>query len=257
MLILLPPSEGKTPPSSGPVLDLAALSFPELTKTRTTVLAELIRQCRSDPDHAATLLGLGPKQSDDVGRNADLKREPCGPAIGVYTGVLFDALDYPTLSTRARKRAREHVAISSALWGLLRPNDLIPAYRLSGSVTLPGIGTLAAAWKAPVSAVLAETPGLIVDLRSGTYVSLGPIPPSAAGRAVSVRVLQERNGRRTVVSHHNKATKGRLLRALLESTLTPRTPAALLRALQKLDFRVEEAGTSVVGTHLDVIVDEP
>ncbi|MEI6363229.1 MAG: peroxide stress protein YaaA [Actinomycetes bacterium] len=255
MLILLPPSEGKTAPASGPGLDLAALSFPELGQTRSTVLAELTRQCHSDPDHAAALLGLGPKQSDDIGRNADLKRQPCGAAIDVYTGVLFDALGYSTQSARARRRTRQHVAISSGLWGLVRPADLIPAYRLNGSVTLPGLGTLARTWKEPVSSALAQTAELIIDLRSGTYVSLGPIPAAAADRAVTVRVLQEKAGRRTVVSHHNKATKGRLVRALMESKLTPRTPTALQRALTELGFHVEDDGVSAIGTHLDVIVD--
>jgi cytoplasmic iron level regulating protein YaaA (DUF328/UPF0246 family) len=216
-----------------------------------------MRQCRSDPDHAAALLGLGPKQSDDIGRNADLKRQHCGPAIAVYAGVLFDALDYPSLTPRARTRARKHVVISSALWGLLRLTDRIPAYRLSGSVRLPTLGTLAGVWKRPLSSVLDGMPGLIIDLRSGTYTSLGPIPHSAAHRAVTVRVLQETAGRRSVVSHHNKATKGRLLRALLESGSTPRTPAALQRALGDLGFCVEDAGTSAVGSHLDVIVEEP
>lgn len=255
MLILLPPSEGKTAPRSGRALDPAALSFPELASTRATVLAELIRQCRSDPDHAAALLGLGPKQADDVARNADLLRAPCGPAIGVYSGVLFDALGYPTLSPRARGRARKHVVIASGLWGLVRPTDRIPAYRLSGAVSLPGLGTVAGAWKGPVSTVLGDTPGLIIDLRSGTYVSLGPIPATAADRAVTVRVLQERDGRRSVVSHHNKATKGRLLRSLLESRSTPRTAKALQRSLEQLGFRVEDAGMSGAGRVLDVVVD--
>jgi cytoplasmic iron level regulating protein YaaA (DUF328/UPF0246 family) len=246
VLILLPPSEGKTIPSTKRTIDLAALSFPSLTATRQVVLAELMRQCRSDPDHAATLLGLGPKQSDDIGRNADLLRQPCGHAIDVYTGVLFDALGYSTLSARARSRVRKHVAISSALWGLIRPADAIPAYRLSGSASLPGIGTLASAWKGPVSDLLAETPGLIIDLRSGTYVSLGPIPAAAENRAVTVRVLQEKDGRRTVVSHHNKATKGRLLRSLLESKHTPRSVPAFHRALLALGFRAEHTAADLI-----------
>jgi cytoplasmic iron level regulating protein YaaA (DUF328/UPF0246 family) len=218
------------------------------------VLTELIRQCRSDPDHAATILGLGPKQSDDVGRNADLRRQPCAAAVDVYTGVLFDALGYRTLSARARGRTRRHVAICSALWGLVRPTDPIPAYRLTGSTTLPGTGTLASSWRSALTGVLADTPGLIVDLRSGTYVSLGPIPQSAADRAVTVRVLQDKGGKRSVVSHHNKATKGRLLRALMESHLNPRTPAAFMTALEELGFKVEGDGVTSIGAHLDVIV---
>ncbi len=147
VLILLPPSEGKSAPLSGPPVDLAALSFSELTKTRRQVLAALIKVSRADPKEASAVLGLGPTQSGELMANRGLRRHPCAPAISVYSGVLFEALDYATMSARRRRRLREHVAISSALWGLVRPDDLIPAYRLSGGVTLPGIGPLTTAWK--------------------------------------------------------------------------------------------------------------
>lgn len=257
MLILLPPSEGKSAALEGPPVEVRGLSFPSLAATRATVLDALVRLCRSDADAAATTLGLGPTQRGEVGANARLRKEPCAPAIEVYTGVLYEALDYPTLTAAARRRADEHVAIASALWGLVRPTDLIPSYRLSAGTTLPGVGTLASAWKGPVSDVLEEVDGLIVDLRSGGYVALGPIPPSAAARTVTVRVLQERNGKRTVVSHFNKATKGRIVRSLLSGRRTPRTPEAFAEALDALGYRIEWVPAAAGrATGIDVIVDE-
>jgi hypothetical protein len=58
--------------------------------------------------------------------------------------------------------------------------------------------------------------------------------------------------KRAVVSHFNKATKGRLLRALLESGARPRTVAALAGVLRELGFTVEEHP----GGRLDVLVRE-
>lgn len=257
MLILLPPSEGKSAALDGQPVDLKGLSFPSLARTRTAVLDALIQMCRTDVDSAAATLGLGPTQRGEVGANARLRKEPCAPAIDVYTGVLYEALDYPTLTQAARRRADEQVAIASALWGLVRPRDLIPSYRLSAGTTLPGLGTLASAWKGPVSAVLEDVDGLIVDLRSGGYVSLGPVPESVAERAVTVRVLQERGGKRTVVSHFNKATKGRIVRSLVSGRRTPRTPEAFAEALDALGYRIEwsPAGAGRA-TSIDVIVDE-
>lgn len=257
MLILLPPSEGKSAALDGPPVDLEGLSFPSLARPRTAVLDALIRMCRTDVNVAAATLGLGPTQRGEVGANARLRREPCAPAIDVYTGVLYEALDYATLTPAARRRADEQVAIASALWGLVRPRDLIPSYRLSAGTTLPGLGTVASAWKEPLSAVLEGVDGLIVDLRSGGYVSLGPVPVSAAERAVTVRVLQERGGKRTVVSHFNKATKGRIVRSLLSGRRTPRTPEAFADALDSLGYRIEwtPAGAGRA-TSIDVIVDE-
>ena len=258
VLILLPPSEGKSAALQGPSVDPSSLSFPELTASRKAVLGALVRLCRGDVDVAAAVLGLGPTQRGEVGANTLLHTEPCAPAIEVYTGVLYEALDYAGLSPAGRRRANEQVAIASALWGLVRPSDLIPAYRLSAGTSLPGLGPITRTWRDPVSSAIASVEGLIVDLRSSGYVALGPVPRSIADRTVTVRVLQERNGSRTVVSHFNKATKGRMVRALLSSRRAPRTPAALAQALDALGFRVEtQPARKAHPTAIDVIVDEP
>ena len=58
MLILLPPSEGKTDPGRGKPLELTSMSLPSLTPARERVLDALVALCRDQPDHAATVLGL-------------------------------------------------------------------------------------------------------------------------------------------------------------------------------------------------------
>jgi len=70
-------------------------------------------------------------------------------------------------------------------------------------------------------------------------------------RTATVRVLHEHQGRRKVVSHFNKATKGRIVRALLEAGVDPRTPARLAEALRDLGWPVE-----LHGDRLDVVVSE-
>ena len=256
MLILLPPSEGKSIPTSGPRLDLGSLSFLGLTRTRSVVLDSLARLCRVDPEGAAEALGLRVRQGHEVGRNAAIKKAPCAPALSVYSGVLFEALEYSSLPAVARRRADRDIAVASALWGLVRPRDLIPHYRLSGSTSLPGLGTMSRVWHVPVSAAIEEEPGLIIDLRSGTYQALGPVPASCADRAVTVRVLQERDGTRSVVSHHNKSAKGRIARAVLISTARPATPAQFADTLTGCGFTVEAGAPPRPGaaTRFDVIV---
>ena len=239
MLILLPPSEGKSAPESGPTLDLASLSFAELTDTRSNVLAALTHLCRGSVTKAATALGLGPTQHGEVGANTRLEQEPCAPAIEVYTGVLYEALDAASLTRAARTRLDQQVAIASGLWGLLRPSDPIPSYRLSGGVTLPRLGKLSSVWRGPITGLLEASDDLIVDMRSGAYVALGPLPESAVGRAVTVRVLTERRGKRTVVSHHNKATKGWAVRSLAQSRRRPTTFDDLMGVLSDAGHEVE------------------
>ncbi|MFM8155455.1 MAG: YaaA family protein [Actinomycetes bacterium] len=257
MLILLPPSEGKTSPAKGPSIDLTSLSFPDLRRPRTATLKALVDLCAKDP-RAAAVLGLGPTQADEVRVNAQLRKAPCAPAIEVYTGVLFDALDVRSLAKPARRRLQTGVVISSALFGLVRPEDLIPAYRLSGDIALPGIGAPAAHWRDHVGAIITESTGVIIDLRSQMYANLGPIPPEVSDRAVSTRILLERNGRRSVVSHHNKASKGRLVRALAQRSAQPTSIDSLMSALRELSWKCElsESRKSGQPATLDIIVPE-
>lgn len=259
MLILLPPSEGKHAPTRGKPLALGDLDFPGLSEARDDVLTALIELCSDgNVDRAAKTLGLGATQTDLVRTNAGLLTAPTARADRIYTGVLYDALDVVSLSPAAKRRATRWLAVQSSLFGLVRPDDQIPSYRLSGDVTLPGLGKVAAHWRAHLDDTVRKTAGdgLIIDLRSSTYAAFWRPAADLAPRVATVRVLHEVDGKRKVVSHFNKATKGRLVRALLEDGGTPRTPAALATAIEALGWTVELGEPGKTGTQLDVIVTE-
>jgi hypothetical protein len=159
VLILLPPSEGKTAPRRGQALDPAALSFPGLAPARELVLDALVALCRDDPEKAAATLDVPKSQLDLVDRNAHLRTAPTARADRVYSGVLYDALGFATLSGAAKRRAGTRVAVTSSLFGLVRPADRIPAYRLSGDAVLPGVGGVAGVWREHLGAAAAEAVG--------------------------------------------------------------------------------------------------
>lgn len=249
MLILLPPSEGKTRPETGPTLDFASLSSPELNPVREQLLRALI--ALSGTKRAADILGLGPKQSAEIEYNRGLTSSPTARADEIYTGVLFGELDVQTLDAASRTRLDERVAIASALFGLVRPHDHIPSYRMSGTVTLPRLGTVSSRWKPVIPQAITglANDGLVVDLRSGTYVALGK--PQKHLESVTIRVLHEADGKRSIVSHFNKATKGRIVRALLAEDVEAKTATELGEALADLGYRNE-----IDGSRIDVIVTE-
>ncbi|HEX4361378.1 MAG TPA: peroxide stress protein YaaA, partial [Pseudonocardia sp.] len=146
-------------------------------------------------------------------------------------------------------RAAERLAVGSALFGLLRADDPVPAYRLSAGSALPGRGTLTAFWRPALDPVLAGLDGLVVDLRSGSYAALGRIPG-----AVTVRVLTERaDGTRSVVSHHNKASKGRVARLLASSRAEPTDVAGVVRLLHRAGLAIERGETA---DELDLVLPE-
>ena len=250
MLILLPPSEGKHAPTRGRSLDLSTLSFSALTTARRRMLDELTALCVGDPDKGAKVLGLGTTQLDEVARNATLLEAPTATAARVYTGVLYAALDHQSLHGAALRRVNRWVAVQSALFGLVRLGDRIPSYRLSGDVALPGMGRVSTAWREHMGGVVDEAAGsgLVLDLRSSAYRPFW----KPDGRTVTVTVLKEVDGRRTVVSHMNKATKGRIVRALAEDGATPRSAGELVEHLAGLGWHAETDGDD--GSRVDVVV---
>jgi cytoplasmic iron level regulating protein YaaA (DUF328/UPF0246 family) len=258
VLILLPPSEGKAAPRRGKALDLAGLGFPTLAAAREQVLDALVTLCATDPDKAAATLEVPKSQLDLVARNARLRTAPTARADRVYAGVLYEALGPATLSAAAKRRATTRLAVTSSLFGLVGPGDRIPAYRLSGDAVLPGVGGVAGLWRAHLGPAVTEAvgDGLLVDLRSTMYAAFWRPPPGLAARVATVRVLHEVEGRRQVVSHFNKATKGRIVRALLEAGANPRSPARLAAALRDLGWTVEVGEPTRAATPLDVVVAE-
>ncbi|MGV9410808.1 peroxide stress protein YaaA [Nocardia sp. NPDC003693] len=238
MLVLLPPSETKSDGGSGDPLNLDSLAMPQLTAVRDKLVTQLSRLA-ADPDASRSALGLGKGADAEIARNAALRSSPTRPALDRYTGVLYDALDAASLTRTQRAKADARLAIGSALFGVVRAGDPIPAYRLSGGSKLPGLPTLQSVWKQVLpEALRAETDGeLTVDLRSGTYQNLGRIPG-----AVTATVLTERpDGSRTVVSHFNKHHKGLLARALVLTRSEPADINGLARVAEKFGLRIEIA----------------
>lgn len=232
MLILLPPSEGKTPAIRGSAVDWPSLSFPDLNSCRAKVLDAL--GAVSAHEDALALLGVGASLKDDVDRNTRLHAEPAAPAHQIYSGVLYDALGYKTLTPVQRRKADESVLVISALWGAIRFGDSVPAYRLSMGTALPDVGRLASFWKPHLSSALAPlTEGqLLVDCRSSTYAAAWAPPPT---QTVTVNVFTEVQGVRKVVSHFAKHTRGELARHLLARRgKAPATPSDLAKSAREV-----------------------
>ena len=216
MLVLLPPSAGKTAPPSGPPVDFSALAYPQLTKLRRSLVAAADRRLRT---------------------------ASAAPAAEVYTGVLYGHLGLPDLD----RAAWDRVLIASALWGVVRPADRIPAYTFDMGVKLPRIGGLAAFWRPALARALPDA-GLVLDLRSGSYAAAWR--PRAA-TVVGVRGFTERpDGSRTAITHMAKRVRGDVARLVLQAGGDPSTPQDLGDIARAGGLRVELAAD---GSTLDVI----
>jgi hypothetical protein len=236
VLILLPPSETKAPGGDGGPVDLDGLWLPELARARRELLDSLAA-LGSDVAASAAALGISEAQAQEYAQvNAALWSSPTISALRRYAGVLYDALDAASFTKAGLARAEERLAVGSALFGLVRAGDQIPAYRLSANAKLPGRGTLAAHWKPALEPALAAADlGLVVDLRSGGYAQFGKVPG-----AITATVLTERaDGSRAVVSHFNKHHKGLLARALTLTRAEPADIRGVAVVASKAGLRVE------------------
>ena len=137
-------------------------------------------------------------------------------AINVYTGVLYQALDWASLTAAAKKRGASAVVIISAKYGAVRPDQLIESYKekIDNSAMRAPVGKILDAIKTP----------LIVDCRSSTYKTVWHSPVE---KTVEVRVSTVVDGVRTVVTHMSKKTRGEITRWLLQSRSLPKTPEDL------------------------------
>jgi hypothetical protein len=259
MFIFIPPSETKAFPADADPVELGSLALPGLAPTRDKLRKALVRLARGRAATALETLGLSKGQASELLHNRELASAPADAAAEVYTGVLYDALGLPALIQRGV--SVDQVLIFSGLWGVLRPDDRIPHYRCSPAVKLPAVGSVSTAWRKALRDPLAAHVGdrLVVDLRSGAYAGLW----APGANAITVRVLHEREVggvvKRAVVSHFNKATKGRLTRALLESGQQPRKPDEFADVVRTLGYMVEpgpEANRADAPTPLDIVVRE-
>lgn len=224
LLVLLPPSETK---SDGGNRRLSKkLHWPELDPVRASVRDDLVALAHSSPEAARAALKISPKLAEvELERNRALGDAPRKPAIERYTGVLYDAINAATLSPDARAWVDRHVAIHSALYGLVAAGDPIAAYRLSHDSKLPG-APLKQRWRAHIATVLRAHRGPILDLRSKGYVALGPLD---GGTERAWGDVKERlaDGTTRSLNHFNKQSKGLLVRLMAERLATVGEPDSL------------------------------
>src|SRR6185295_14343242 len=225
-------------PEAGDPLDLSSLAFAaELGPQRAELLDALEQLGGKSVGRGVKALGISAGQASEVELNAALREAPAAPASEVYTGVLYERLDFAGLPAAARRRARREVLIASALWGVVRPADRIPYYRFSAKARLKRIGPPSTWWRDALTEVMPDEPGdLVVDMRSGAY-SAAWKPKQAT--LLSVRAFTEQGGKRKTVSHMAKAVRGEVARALLLAKKSPADPQAAAAIASDAGFEVE------------------
>jgi hypothetical protein len=252
MRILLPPSAGKTTKESTNHLQLEKLWQAEhLTQTRRQLIDDV--QNTALLADATQIFKLGPKNAHEISQNLEIYDAPALAAWQLYDGVLYEAAKFAQIfssgepsqgsqgqgnqpqgsgqgqggqsqadqSQGLQRQLEELTLVFSALFGPVRLTDLITPHRLSGSVKLPGQGSVASIWSKALKELLTQqlSGHVVVDLRSAEYGAM--YRPTRGSDClllnIGVAKVNPATGKRSVVSHWAKHTRGLLAGALLRA----------------------------------------
>ncbi|MBY5993440.1 peroxide stress protein YaaA [Ferrimonas balearica] len=148
------------------------------------------------------------------------------PAVLAFNGDVYTGLEAGTLSDDQLAYAQQHLRILSGLYGLLRPLDLMQAYRLEMGTKLANARgkDLYAFWdhhitEALNAALAAQGDSVLINLASNEYFKA--VKPKALEARVITPVFKDwKNGQYKIISFYAKKARGLMARYLIEQRPT-------------------------------------
>ena len=237
-VLLIPPSESKAnPPGNGMLFSNAFASkrtnaFKELNPLREKLMAAVEEALTRRAGLEQVFDVRGPALDDAIRANRNLMQSTSMPARELYTGIMYEAISYKTLGKAEKNLFNKNALILSGMFGLVRPTDRLPAYKLKMSGNLGGvIGRVSNFWRQPVSEILRrELKGKVVwnflpDTHQRVWDGTGEIVANHSVKFVK-RVVRSGVAEWKTISHHSKSLKGALIRHLLSKNAD--SPRALM-----------------------------
>jgi cytoplasmic iron level regulating protein YaaA (DUF328/UPF0246 family) len=225
MLIVLSPAK---------TLDFET-SAPTLEYTQASLLSEselLIDQCQKlSMQNIASLMKVSDKIAGlNVARFADWRQpltlDTAKQALFAFKGDVYTGLQAETLAPRALTYAQQHLRILSGLYGLLKPLDLMLAYRLEMGTKLGNLrGTnLYQFWGSLVTeevnkALKVQGDSILINLASNEYFKAVK-KKELQGEIITPIFKDQKKGQYKVISFYAKKARGLMARYILENEIT-------------------------------------
>ena len=148
------------------------------------------------------------------------------PALLAYTGIVFKRLNAKDFTEEDWKYAQQHLFITSFLYGLLRPLDLIKNYRLEGDVRMPEHGdiTMFEYWRPLLTEYfiteIKKQGNLLINLASAEMKDLFQWKEvTRAVEVVTPEFMVYKNGKPTTVVIYAKMCRGEMTRFILKNRI--------------------------------------
>jgi hypothetical protein len=214
-------------------LDFESLA-PTATYTQPELLShseELISRARElSADEFGKLTSVSDKLAElNVKRFADFQTpftpETAKQAIYAFTGDVYTGFDASQLDKKALDYAQNHIRILSGLYGLLKPLDLMQAYRLEMGTRLSNQRgkNLYEFWGETITDKLNETlsndDGVLVNLASKEYFSAVK-PKALNGQIINVDFKEYRGDKWKIISFSAKKARGLMARYMATNQIS-------------------------------------
>lgn len=146
-------------------------------------------------------------------------------ALLAFKGDVYTGLNAETLCENGLRWANEHLAILSGLYGVLRPLDLMQAYRLEMGTKLenPRGKNLYEFWGSQVTDAIntqlsnADQP-VLINLASNEYYKVIQ-PKSIAANIITPVFKDEKNGHYKIISFYAKKARGLMARWVIDNRI--------------------------------------
>lgn len=225
MLIVVSPAKNLDFDTPAPT---AEFSMPSLLSQS----AELIDVCRElAPADIGSLMKISDKLA---GLNADrfaswsvpFTADNAKQAVFAFNGDVYTGLDAQSFSADDCAFAQSHMRILSGLYGLLKPLDLMQAYRLEmgTKLTNPKGKDLYTYWGNTITDAVQQSmdeqgDGVLINLASNEYFK-SVKTKQLKGTVITPIFKDQKNGQYKIISFYAKKARGMMARYIIDNKLT-------------------------------------
>ena len=220
MKIVISPAKSLDFESALPISECTSSSFIKESK----IINAIIKQ--KSPKELSDLMSISPKLGElNWQRNKDWKTpfttKNARPAVYTFAGDVYIGLDAKSIPTEKIPVLQERLRILSGLYGILKPLDLMQAYRLEMGTKI-AIGeskNLYDFWKKKLTNSLnkeLKKDELFINLASNEYFSaidtkLLKVP------VFTPEFLDAKNGKLKIISFYAKKARGLMVRYIIDT----------------------------------------
>lgn len=211
-IILLPPSEGKV---KGGDNNSMSLSFSNLDDKREFIInhIENIIPKLSEVELEKTFELKGNKLFDSVETMSNLKNEKTMSAINRYSGVMFKSIKFLEMTNEQKERFNSNIIFVDGLFGILKPSDLIPDYKLKINSKVSGLD-ITKYWKDNLSDILKKIlkDKIVIDILPQAHRKV--VDYSSAKEVYKIIFAELKDGKLKQAGHMSKELKGEIVNYL-------------------------------------------